>query len=104
MCSCSVAVEWCLNRSACIAMLVLSQLVGEMLLATAALNAVNWRPLVLYLGVPFTTGLLFFYVLKESPKWLLACDLHNDLYLVLKFCARMNKQNLEVGENFCYFF
>ncbi|CAA9996793.1 unnamed protein product, partial [Nesidiocoris tenuis] len=67
---------------------------GLMALAVIAYLVRDWRQLALATSVPFLTFFLYWWVLPESPRWLLARGRFDEAEKILKTMARVNGRSL----------
>ncbi|KAF6202578.1 hypothetical protein GE061_002976 [Apolygus lucorum] len=67
---------------------------GLMALAVIAYLVRDWRALALATSVPFLTFFLYWWVLPESPRWLLARGRFDEAEKILNTMARVNGRTL----------
>ncbi|CAL4063246.1 unnamed protein product, partial [Meganyctiphanes norvegica] len=75
-------------------MFVLPWALGYMILPGIAYAVREWHWLQAALTLPTTTLLIYFWLLPESPRWLVLHGRHEEALDVLKWAARVNKREL----------
>ncbi|XP_013179880.1 PREDICTED: solute carrier family 22 member 3-like isoform X1 [Papilio xuthus] len=68
--------------------------VGETLFALIAMFVPFWKTLILIVYSPVIVFLLFFFIIKESPRWELLNDKTEKAKKTLLYIARVNKINI----------
>lgn len=76
--------------------------IGYVLLPIAALVAHDWRKLQLYISVPLLILLINFWLLPESPRWLVSQNRYDDAWKIVRKSGYKEKpepDNLRCDEN-----
>ena len=69
-------------------------LLGYLLLALIIYIARTWRLFLVATTVTTLPGLVYYFILDESPRWLIANDKREQAYRVLRKIARINRKSL----------
>uniref|UniRef100_A0A0P4W8Z9 Major facilitator superfamily (MFS) profile domain-containing protein n=1 Tax=Scylla olivacea TaxID=85551 RepID=A0A0P4W8Z9_SCYOL len=72
--------------------------VGFMLLPGIAYFVNNWRNLQLYISIPSVVLLLYYWVLPESPRWLMMQGRFEEAVKILKNIAKTNRSSMPPRE------
>lgn len=70
---------------------------GQVILAGVAYYVRDWRRLQLYLAIPNVIYLSYYWLIPESPRWLLANGRRKEAEVVLRKAAKVNKVYLREG-------
>lgn len=62
------------------------------LLGVVAMYVRRWRYLVFYSNAPFVLFFLYYFILPESPRWLVSVGKYDEAKKVLKRIAKVNKR------------
>lgn len=65
--------------------------IGEALVSTIAIGVHEYKTFLLVTSVPFFALLLLWFVLPESPRWLIATGRHKQAKAVIEKAAKINK-------------
>lgn len=68
--------------------------IGAMIIAWLANYFKNWRHLLLSLYIPTLLGVSYFWIIPESPRWLLSKSRMKELSQIVHTAAKMNKVQL----------
>lgn len=73
-------------------------IIGEFILAGLSYWLRNWRDLQLALSVPFAFFSVYYFLLDESPRWLLAKGRNKEAQDIIRKIAKRNKVKLTEDE------
>ena len=65
--------------------------IGEAILGLMAIGIRNWKTLQISCSVPIFSLLLLYFVLPESPRWLIATGRYEEAKKTIEKAARWNK-------------
>lgn len=82
------------KRSLCTIVLNIAYSMGLVGLAVVVYFFRHWRYLSLAVSVPFALLYLFYHLIPESPRWLMAVRRHDRALAVLRKIAKTNKRTL----------
>lgn len=82
------------KRTLCTILSNIAYSISLILLAIIVWAIRDWRTLALSTTLPFLTFFLYWWVLPESPRWLLARGRFQEADKILKKIARVNKRKL----------
>jgi hypothetical protein len=65
--------------------------VGESILGLVAVGIRDWKTLQIVCSVPIFALLLLYFILPESPRWLIATGRYEEAKKTIEKAAKMNK-------------
>ncbi|KAF4526175.1 hypothetical protein B566_EDAN015231 [Ephemera danica] len=82
------------KRTLCTIMSNIAYSMGLVMLAAVVYLVREWRQLALATSVPFLAFFFYWWVLPESPRWLLARGRFEEAEIIIKNMARVNGRHL----------